>query len=48
MKTRIAQIQAVGQLTLKAYLIFSAVMFVGGIIVGAVLAVAGYDLPAPF
>jgi hypothetical protein len=36
---------AVGQITLKIYLILSAVMFIGGVVGGAALAVAGYGLP---
>lgn len=48
MKITTAHLVAFGQFTLKAYLIVSAIMFVGGIIIGASLAVAGYTLPTPF
>lgn len=34
--------------TLKIYVIISALMFVGGAIAGAALAMAGYDLPTLF
>jgi len=42
------RVLAVGSFTLKAYLILSAVMFVGGLVIGAALAAAGYALPSPF
>ncbi len=37
-----------GRMTLKVYLFVSAFMFVGGLIAGAALALAGYTLPNPF
>jgi hypothetical protein len=36
---------AFGWMTLKIYLIVSAAMFIGGVVGGAALALAGYDLP---
>jgi hypothetical protein len=43
-----ARFLALGRATLRIYLIVSALMFAGGVIIGAVLAVAGYTLPSPF
>ena len=34
-----------GWVTLKIYLIVSAAMFIGGVVGGAVLALAGYQFP---
>ena len=36
---------AIGQITFKIYLIVSAVMFIGGVVGGVTLALAGYQLP---
>ncbi len=36
---------AIGQKTLKIYLIVSALMFIGGVVGGVTLALAGYQLP---
>jgi len=36
---------ALGWLTLKVYLILSLAMFIGGVVGGAALALAGYQLP---
>jgi hypothetical protein len=36
---------AIGQKTLKIYLIVSAIMFIGGVVGGVTLALAGYQLP---
>ena len=48
MKTKTAQVMAFGRETVKWYIIISALMFVGGIVAGAALALAGYALPLPF
>ena len=36
---------AFGRMTLKVYLIVSVAMFIGGVVGGAALALAGYELP---
>ena len=36
---------AFGWLSLKIYLVVSAAMFIGGVLGGAALALAGYQLP---
>ncbi len=36
---------AFGQITIRVYLIVSAAMFIGGVLGGAALALAGYELP---
>ncbi len=41
MKKVIAQIVALGQFGLKAYLVLSAVMFIVGIVIGAAFAISG-------
>jgi hypothetical protein len=48
MKITTAQINAFWQFSLKAYLILSVSMFVGGIVVGGAFALAGYAIPNPF
>jgi hypothetical protein len=48
MKITKAQLNALWQFSLKAYLILSVSMFVSGIVVGAAFALAGYAIPNPF
>jgi hypothetical protein len=40
-----SQAMTVGWLSLKIYLIVSGAMFIGGVVGGAALALAGYQLP---
>jgi hypothetical protein len=40
-----SQAMAVGWVSLKIYLIVSGAMFIGGVVGGAALALAGYQLP---
>ena len=48
MKTKTAQVMAFGRETVKWYIIISVLMFVGGIVAGAALALTGYALPQLF